>query len=222
MTGARAQFNLIETLRWRTTDGYYLIDHHMNRLNNSARELGFTCDPDSVLDALNAAAATYASPVERVRLLLHHDGSTTLTHTPITLPAAGSVLTFALSDKTIDSHDMLYRHKTTRRDIFDTERERLQRETGCDEAVFLNQHGAITEGSITTIFVERDGVLKTPPLSSGVLPGTLRAALLADDNRNVVEATLTLADLSAADAIYLGNSVRGLLIARQHPIPATI
>lgn len=80
-----------------------------------------------------------------------------------------------------------------------------------DEVVFLNTRGEICEGSITSIFLERDGVLLTPPLASGLLPGTLRAELLATGRAR--EAVLTLADLESADVIWLGNSVRGLMRA---------
>jgi para-aminobenzoate synthetase/4-amino-4-deoxychorismate lyase len=70
----------------------------------------------------------------------------------------------------------------------------------------------LAEGSITNLFIERDGTLLTPPLSSGLLPGTLRAELIATGR--AIEQLLTLADLEAAEAIWLGNSVRGLLRAQ--------
>ena len=69
----------------------------------------------------------------------------------------------------------------------------------------------MTEGSITNLFIERDGILLTPPLSAGLLPGTLRAELI--DTGRAIEHSLTLADLESAATIYLGNSVRGLLRA---------
>ncbi len=71
--------------------------------------------------------------------------------------------------------------------------------------------GELAEGSRTNIFLERDGKLVTPPLASGLLPGTFRAELLADGRAR--EAVLTLADLDAAETVYLGNSVRGLVRA---------
>jgi len=57
--------------------------------------------------------------------------------------------------------------------------------------------------------------LLTPPLTCGLLPGTLRGALLDDPRRETQERPLTLADLDAADRIFLGNSVRGLRPARR-------
>ena len=70
----------------------------------------------------------------------------------------------------------------------------------------------MTEGSFTNLFVERDGALLTPPLASGLLPGTLRAELIAEGKAE--ERVLTLADLKSAEAIWLGNSVRGLIRAQ--------
>ena len=109
-------------------------------------------------------------------------------------------------------------HKTTRRELYERELARLQAATGCDDVVFLNTHGEVTEASRCTLFIARDDRLLTPPLSCGLLPGTLRRALLDDPAVAIEERILTLADLAAADVVYLGNSVRGLVRAR--PITA--
>ena len=55
------------------------------------------------------------------------------------------------------------------------------------------------------------------PLTAGLLPGTLRAELIARGKAE--ERVLTLADLAAAEAIYLGNSVRGLIPAQWIDLP---
>ncbi len=82
---------------------------------------------------------------------------------------------------------------------------------GAEEVIYVNERGELAEGSRTTIFLERNGHLETPVLSSGLLPGTLRAELIAQGR--AVETVLTLEDLGSADAIFLGNSVRGLMRA---------
>ena len=74
------------------------------------------------------------------------------------------------------------------------------------DAVFLNERGEVAEGARSTVFVERDGVLLTPSLTSGALPGVLRAHLLASGKAR--EAVLWPADLSAG--FWLGNALRGL------------
>jgi len=58
------------------------------------------------------------------------------------------------------------------------EMERQKALTGCDEVIFLNKKGELTEGTRTTLFIELDGRLFTPALACGLLPGTLREELL--------------------------------------------
>jgi para-aminobenzoate synthetase/4-amino-4-deoxychorismate lyase len=75
------------------------------------------------------------------------------------------------------------------------------------DMVFLNERGEVAEGARSTVFVERDGILLTPPLTSGALPGVLRAELLAAGRAR--EAVLLPEDLSAG--FWLGNALRGLM-----------
>ncbi|MEL7048742.1 MAG: aminotransferase class IV [Pseudomonadota bacterium] len=77
--------------------------------------------------------------------------------------------------------------------------------------IYLNERDELAEGSRTTIFVERDGQLLTPPLGAGLLPGVLRSSLIASGRAQ--ESSLTLDDLSLGHTVYLGNSVRGLVKA---------
>ena len=80
--------------------------------------------------------------------------------------------------------------------------------------LFADPDGYVTEGSFTSLFVERDGVLLTPPLSRGLQPGVLRAELI--DTGRAVEADLRAEDL--AGEFLIGNSARGLLRARLRPV----
>jgi len=56
---------------------------------------------------------------------------------------------------------------------------------------------------------ERDGILLTPPVACGLLPGVLRRTLL--DSGRAVETVLRLEDLVQGPALYVGNALRGLL-----------
>ena len=98
--------------------------------------------------------------------------------------------------------DFRLRHKTSDRAFYDDARD------GAFEVLF-ERDGQLTEGSFTSLFVERDGVLLTPPLGLGLLPGVLRGELL--DTGRAVEAVLTRADL--ADGFLIGNALRGLMPA---------
>lgn len=213
VTDPDTAFELIETFRWTTQDGYWLRARHLARLAASAAYFGFPCELERVEAALDGAAATFDGPMMRVRLTLDEQGAVEITTGPITSAAGAAPMRYAIAPEPTDSADVFLYHKTTRRAFYDDTRARLAAATGCDEAVFLNERGELTEGSVTNLFVERGGRLRTPALGCGLLDGTLRRELLDDPARDVVEAVLTPKDLETADAIYLGNSVRGLVRA---------
>ncbi len=215
LTDDVAPFQLIETLRWQADGGYYLLDRHLARLAASAAYFGYPCDPLAVRARLEEIARGFAETAMRVRLLLDHDGGLTLEAWPLDLPPADRILGFVISERRVDSGDPFVYHKTTRRELYDRELERHRQATGCDEVVFLNERGEVTEGSRTNLFVERDGILLTPPLCCGLLAGTLRQDIIERSSLTVEERPLSEADLAAADRIYLGNSVRGLMQARR-------
>ena len=208
LTAPHEPFQLIETLCLE--DGrYHLLDRHLARLTVSAGYFVFSCDIDTVRNALADLAVELKNGTFRVRLLLDVDGETDLSWAPLTLPAPEAALTYSISHRRVDRHSSFTYHKTTRRGFLDAERIG----SGHDEVVFLNDLGQVTEGSITNLFVERDGRLLTPPLECGLLAGTLRQELL--ETGRAAEAHLEPADLEQADAVFLGNSVRGLTPARR-------
>jgi len=102
--------------------------------------------------------------------------------------------------------DFRLAHKTSLRGLYETARAA----SGTPEVLFVDEPGFVTEGSWSNIFVERDGMLLTPPLSLGLLPGVLRAELI--EKGRAVESHLRPADL--ARGFFLGNSLRGLVPAR--------
>lgn len=218
MTGRDAPFELIETMRWDRDGGYYLLNEHMERLSESATYFGFACDVDAVRETLDRVAGALAGPCHRVRLTLDEHGRIDVTSVAIDAPSPQAKTRYVIAGEATDSANRFLFHKTTRRQFYDLTRERLMRETGCDEVLFVNEKGELTEGSYTNLFVERDGRLQTPPLACGLLNGTLRRALLADPDRAVEEAILMPGDLETADRVYLGNSVRGLV--RAEPVDA--
>jgi branched-subunit amino acid aminotransferase/4-amino-4-deoxychorismate lyase len=214
-------FGLIETLRWTRSGGFWLLERHLARLSRSAGLLGHAYDEalararlgEAVTERGDETVMERGDEALRLRLVLSSDGGIEITVTAL-LPLDGArVWTAAVADVRLDSADGLLAHKTTRRAFYDDERARLARERGCDEALFLNTSGELCEGGITSIFVERDGVLLTPPLSRGLLPGVWRGLLI--DEGLAREAALGLDDLRGG--FFLGNSLRGLIAARLAP-----
>lgn len=83
------------------------------------------------------------------------------------------------------------------------------RRAGADDALFFNTRGELCEAATANVFLVRGGDVLTPPLSSGCLPGTMRARVMAWIA--VKEQTLTAADLAAADEVFVTSATRGVV-----------
>lgn len=215
VTAREEGFGLIETILWRADKGYWLIERHLARLEASAAYFLFACDLTKVRAALDVEAERLAAAAcrgrHRVRLVLEASGKLALASEPLAASEAEDrPLGLVISARRTASDDPHYRHKTTLRTLYDDEFVKATRRRGCDEVIFLNERGEVTEASRANIFVVKNGVFATPPLACGVLDGCLRAALIARADPPIVEHVLFPADLAAADEIHLGNSVRGL------------
>jgi 4-amino-4-deoxychorismate lyase len=117
------------------------------------------------------------------------------------VPAPLAVWRVGMAGARLASADPWLRVKSTRRAVYDAARAALA--PGLDEVVFLNERGEVCDGTITTLFFDRGQGMRTPPLSSGLLPGVLRAELA------VPEEVLRAEDLPRV-RLWLGNSLRGL------------
>lgn len=84
---------------------------------------------------------------------------------------------------------------------------------GYVEAIMLNEDGKVCEGTGENLFIVRDGILSTPPLSDGVLEGITRDSImvLADELEiPVIEESLTRCDLYIADEVFMTGSAAEL------------
>ncbi|MCP2166109.1 aminodeoxychorismate lyase [Goodfellowiella coeruleoviolacea] len=90
---------------------------------------------------------------------------------------------------------------------------------GAAEVVFTTSDGLVLEGPTSTVVAVTEGTLRTPPATLGILPGTTQAALFRGAERagwvTKVE-PLRVADLRAADGVFLVSSVRK--ITRVHTL----
>jgi para-aminobenzoate synthetase/4-amino-4-deoxychorismate lyase len=200
-------FDLIETMRFDPDQGIPLLELHLERIKASAAELGFAFDRHVARNRIQALCFDLDGPA-RVRLLASHRGESALEAAPLPQPFVEPVACIALP-LPVDPGDWRLRHKTTDRDFYDLARA-VAADEGATEALLVRDDGRVTEGSFTNLFVERDGVLLTPPASLGLLPGVLRRSLIASGQ--ACEAELTLDDLD--DGFLIGNSLRGLMRAR--------
>jgi 4-amino-4-deoxychorismate lyase len=84
--------------------------------------------------------------------------------------------------------------------------------------VFTSLEGRILEGPTSTVVWAADGELRTPPLDTGILPGTTQARLFAraaDAGWPTAVVPRTVPDLLAADAVWLLSGIRGAAVVRQ-------
>lgn len=196
--------DLIETMRFDPHEGVAELDRHLDRLKASADALGFRFNRHAARNELQAATFSRRT-TGAARLLLSPSGAMAVEVRPIprTSPEPLQVKVVPLP---VCRDDYRLRFKTTDRAFYDEAR----RDSGADEVIFADEDGYLTEGSFTSVFVERDGMLLTPPLSRGLLPGILRDKLIAEGRAQ--EADLRTADLESG--FLVGNMVRGLMRAK--------
>jgi 4-amino-4-deoxychorismate lyase len=209
---APAELKVIETLRWAPDEGFCRLARHLARAERTCARLRIAFDRAACEAALSGAVAAAPAPALRCRLTLDRQGRVEVTAAPLgNAPARWRA---TVSRERLTAEDPWLRVKTTRRRLYDDTRAALP--AGIDEVIFLNQAGEVCEGTITNIFARLGGQaeeqrLVTPPLACGLLPGILREELL--ETGAATEQRLTLADLREAEAVFLGNSLRGLIPA---------
>ena len=198
-------FSLLETMRWEPGHGYLLMDRHLRRLAGSARFFGFPYDASHIKQALTVVAT--GDEALRVRLLVDEDGTPRVETAPLA-PTPPVPVRVAFARDPVDPSDRLLYHKTTRR--FTYEDAKASRR-GCDQVLLWNSEGLITETNIANVAVQRIGCWVTPPVSDGLLPGTLRAELLAGGL--LEEASIPVSEVVDGAPIAVFNSVSGWRLA---------
>ena len=89
---------------------------------------------------------------------------------------------------------------------------------GYDEAILLNTNGTVSEATGENVFVVKDGVLMTPPLSAGALDGITRDTVMKiarDLGYELREQTLLRTDLYLADEAFLCGTAAEIVPIRE-------
>ena len=90
--------------------------------------------------------------------------------------------------------------------------QRHAQRSGADDVVLTSLEGRVLEGPTSTVVWAADGELRTAPVDTGILPGTTQARLFAraeEDDWPTAVVPGTVADLHAADAVWLVSGIRG-------------
>lgn len=231
MQNASHGFELLETLRLENNE-YTFVDRHIARLLVSADALGFEVRDVNVRAALREHARLHANETRRVRLLVTRIGAISISSEALdaaaplwSKPSTGEVIEakmsataipargfnnaaptrkVALASAPVDRHERALHHKTTRRTVYDTHR---QQHPDAFDVLMWNQQRELTEFTYGSLVLDIDGAWLTPTLASGLLPGVMRAELIA--RGEISEYGLMIDDLVRAQSIWFINSVRG-------------
>jgi para-aminobenzoate synthetase/4-amino-4-deoxychorismate lyase len=201
LTQTRAEFSLLETLRWTPNEGFYLREKHLVRLLDSGSYFDFSVSRDAIEKKLDEISSSFKSQ-QRIRLLLERSGNVIIESLPF-MPSQTTIHA-RLAKQPVDSDNVFLFHKTTHRVIYDNARADCP---DCDDVLLYNERGELTEFTIGNLVVALDGQLITPPVECGLLAGTFRAQLLATGQ--VAERAVPMERFRDCRRIFRVNSIRG-------------
>ncbi|MEX8519846.1 MAG: aminodeoxychorismate synthase component I, partial [Leptothrix sp. (in: b-proteobacteria)] len=227
-------FTLFETMRVAPDGRVARLDVHLARLAASAQALGFVLDAAEARAAVLAEAARLTAPAAgaaqaatptvgqmtaapprpawRLRLDLAFDGTLRVQSGALAANPPEPVRLLLAEQPLPAPERALLAHKTSLRQSYDAAIRHAEA-AGAFDTLFFNAQGELTEGGRSNVFVKLAGRWFTPPLSAGLLPGVMRAALLADPAWAAEERCITRDDLVRAEEIVVCNALRGVLRA---------
>ncbi|MFD1040098.1 aminodeoxychorismate synthase component I [Virgibacillus byunsanensis] len=202
----RQDFQLIET--FGLYNGTYLVfDNHVERLKKSADYFQFDLDIELIKEKLLDVAKNRNKGSWKVRLLVDKNGSSIIEESesfPFQKP-----IHVALAKEPIEKRDIFLYHKTTNRTIFENSKKQFP---DAFDVLLWNEDQEITEFTMGNVVVELAGKLYTPPVDSGLLPGTYRKALI--DQGTITERKIMLEELKSCKKVWFINSVREWVATR--------
>ncbi|MCF6808401.1 aminodeoxychorismate synthase component I [Thiotrichales bacterium 19S9-12] len=205
-------FDLIECILLEKGE-YQYLDKHLSRLENSANTFNFNFDQFLILDHLMDGRTQLQDDASyKVKIKLQLNGQFDISYEQC--HPFKKLIKLAISQEPIDSKNILFQHKTTAnltRGFYTQVVNDYKEKYNCDDVIFINEKGHITETSIFNLIVKLNDQLYTPKVSDGLLPGIKREVLL--ESGQIIEKSLTLDELAQADALYVINSIRGMVEA---------
>ncbi|HEY1507457.1 MAG TPA: branched-chain amino acid transaminase [Solirubrobacteraceae bacterium] len=113
------------------------------------------------------------------------------------------------------SHDSLIPHAKASGQYLNSVLAKIESvKAGYQEAILLDAHGFVCEGSGENIYAVRDGIVLTPPQTAGILDGINRKSILRiarDLGYEVVERDMARAELYLADEVFMSGTAAELV-----------
>lgn len=199
-------FELFETLLWKSAFVYKA--EHTARLRRSAQYFSYPYEARKLAGMYHDIESALSGERQKiVRIFLNARGEFRY-DTRESIDPGAVPKTVLFSREKMDPQNIFLYHKTTYRPWYAGAMERARVENLFD-VLFCNTADEVTEGAISNIFIQKGKKWYTPPVSCGLLPGILRQKLLSDGKCR--EKKLSRQEVLNADAVYCGNSVRGLI-----------
>ena len=82
------------------------------------------------------------------------------------------------------------------------------KDSGCDNALLINTEGNCIEATNSNIFLVKNKIIYTPPISDGCVDGVMRGWVLKQED--LIEKSLSLEDFRNADEVFITNSITGI------------
>lgn len=194
----KPEFKLLESIL--LTDGkLYLLEEHLNRLQDSSKYFQFPFNRSEVENELVKFTKNFTKGDYKIRLLLSNTGKVSLESQQLYESVTPKIV--KLAEKPISNCNLFLYHKTTYRDVYT----QFQNPEVFDTLLW-NENEEITEFTNGNIVLEINGKLYTPPIQSGLLAGTYREMLIKKGK--IIEKVLTILDLQNSTQIWFINSVR--------------
>lgn len=216
---------VFETFRWKSKLPKY-FSRHVERMQNGAKSLGIPCPSgeqikNTLLKGLLEAGISDAY----VKIGLLSIGESLYYKDPVDYSILIVLREYQLPKTDIKTTVSPYRRNSSSlllriKSLNYLENILAKRKAMCsgfDEALFLNERGEVTEGSVSNIFFIRDDVLFTPALGCGLLEGIVRGTVLelaSEIGFEFKEGRFDLRMLKASDVIFLTNSLIGAVLVK--------
>ncbi len=204
-------FEIFESILWQGHPVY--LQEHLERLKRSADFFGYTYRGKEMKRTI-ASIRTRLDGTQKykIRIFLNDQGCIRYDYAPLDKNTLKNEPVVFMADSAMDSKNVYLYHKTTYRPWYNTgynnTASRIEKGK-CFDLLYSNERKEITEYSMANFFLKISGKLYTPPIHCGLLPGVLRERLIK--NKLCREKVLKIGDLNRAEAVYWGNSVRGLV-----------
>lgn len=210
LTEPTKSYDIIETMLVENGQ-IFLLNEHLYRMEQAAEFFLFNISIDKIRNKINSILKKLDNKKYKLKISLSKLGRLSYFISPII--DYNKEIKVILSNKQIDSRNKFQYFKTSNRQLYDSEYKTYSAQ-GFFDVIYFNENGELAEGAITNIFIYKNNVISTPPISAGILPGVYRKYFLKN-NSFITERRLIKEDLLEADKIVLTNSVRGEIIVNK-------